>query len=124
MISFEQQGDFKNLEKLLSFSKRANLDRILNHYGELGVQALSEATPVRTGKTASSWTYKVERDSGGAKIVWSNTNVNKGENIAILLQYGHGTGTGGYVRGIDYINPVMKPIFDKLAEDLWMEVGK
>ncbi len=124
MISFEQQGDFKNLEKLLSFSKRANLDRILNHYGELGVQALSEATPVRTGKTASSWAYKVERDSGGAKIVWSNTNVNKGENIAILLQYGHGTGTGGYVRGIDYINPTMKPIFDKLAEDLWTEVGK
>lgn len=124
MISFEQQGDFKNLEKLLSFSKRANLDRILNHYGELGVQALSEATPVRTGKTSSSWTYKVERDSGGAKIVWSNTNVNKGENIAILLQYGHGTGTGGYVRGIDYINPTMKPIFDKLAEDLWTEVGK
>lgn len=124
MISFEQQGDFKNLEKLLSFSKRANLDRILNHYGELGVQALSEATPVRTGKTASSWTYKVERDNGGAKIVWSNTNVNNGENIAILLQYGHGTGTGGYVRGIDYINPTMKPIFDKLADDLWTEVAK
>lgn len=124
MISFEQEGDFKNLEKLLSFSKRANIDKILNHYAELGVQALQEATPVRTGKTASSWTYKVERDSGGAKIVWSNTNVNKGENIAILLQYGHGTGTGGYIRGIDYINPAMKPIFDKLAEDLWMEVSK
>lgn len=124
MISFEQEGDFKNLEKLLSFSKRAHIDQILNRYGEIGVQALRAATPVRTGKTASSWIYKVERDNGGAKIVWSNINVNKGENIAILLQYGHGTGTGGYVRGIDYINPAMKPIFDKLAEDLWTEVGK
>lgn len=122
MISFKESGDFKNLEKLLSFSKRANIEAILNKYGQIGVEALSAATPSRSGKTASSWNYKVT-SKGNLQIDWYNTNTNKGENIAILIQYGHGTGTGGYVHGIDYINPAMKPIFDQLSRDLWMEVN-
>ena len=123
MISFKESGDFKNLEKLLSFSKRANIEAILNKYGQIGVEALSAATPSRSGKTASSWNYKVTRSKGKLQIDWYNTNTNKGENIAILIQYGHGTGTGGYVHGIDYVNPAMKPIFDQLSRDLWMEVN-
>lgn len=123
MISFKESGDFKNLEKLLSFSKRANIEAILNKYGQIGVEALSAATPSRSGKTASSWNYKVTRSKGNLQIDWYNTNTNKGENIAILIQYGHGTGTGGYVRGIDYVNPAMKLIFDQLSRDLWMEVN-
>lgn len=123
MISFKESGDFKNLEKLLSFSKRANIEAILNKYGQIGVEALSASTPSRSGKTASSWNYKVTRNKGNLQIDWYNTNTNKGENIAILIQYGHGTGTGGYVHGIDYVNPAMKPIFDRLSRDLWMEVN-
>ena len=123
MISFKESGDFKNLEKLLSFSKRANIEAILNKYGQIGVEALSAATPSRSGKTVSSWNYKVTRSKGNLQIDWYNTNTNKGENIAILIQYGHGTGTGGYVHGIDYVNPAMKPIFDQLSRDLWMEVN-
>lgn len=123
MISFKESGDFKNLEKLLSFSKRANIEAILNKYGQIGVEALSAATPSRSGKTTSSWNYKVTRSKGNLQIDWYNTNTNKGENIAILIQYGHGTGTGGYVHGIDYVNPAMKPIFDQLSRDLWMEVN-
>lgn len=123
MISFKESGDFKNLEKLLSFSKRANIEAILNKYGQIGVEALSAATPSRSGKTASSWNYKVTISKGNLQIDWYNTNTNKGENIAILIQYGHGTGTGGYVHGIDYVNPAMKPIFDQLSRDLWMEVN-
>ena len=123
MISFKESGDFKNLEKLLSFSKRANIEAILNKYGQIGVEALSAATPSRSGKTASSWNYKVTRSKVNLQIDWYNTNTNKGENIAILIQYGHGTGTGGYVHGIDYVNPAMKPIFDQLSRDLWMEVN-
>ena len=123
MISFKESGDFKNLEKLLSFSKRANIEAILNKYGQIGVEALSAATPSRSGKTESSWNYKVTRSKGNLQIDWYNTNTNKGENIAILIQYGHGTGTGGYVHGIDYVNPAMKPIFDQLSRDLWMEVN-
>ena len=123
MISFKESGDFKNLEKLLSFSKKANIEAILNKYGQIGVEALSAATPSRSGKTASSWSYKVTRSKGNLQIDWYNTNTNKGENIAILIQYGHGTGTGGYVHGIDYVNPAMKPIFDQLSRDLWMEVN-
>ena len=123
MISFKESGDFKNLEKLLYFSKRANIEAILNKYGQIGVEALSAATPSHSGKTASSWSYKVTRSKGNLQIDWYNTNTNKGENIAILIQYGHGTGTGGYVHGIDYVNPAMKPIFDQLSRDLWMEVN-
>lgn len=88
----------------------------------MGVEALASATPVDTGKTASSWYYKVDYNEGSASITWSNSNVNDGVNIAVILQYGHGTGNGGYVVGRDYINPAIAPIFDKITEHVWEEV--
>ena len=88
----------------------------------MGVDALAAATPVDTGKTAASWTYEIEKKNGSYSIVWLNTNVNKYVNIALILQYGHGTRNGGYVKGRDYINPAIQPIFDKIAEDAWREV--
>ena len=92
-------------------------------YAELGVQALASATPVDTGKTAASWDYEIERSGAGARIVWTNTNVTRdGDPIAIMLQYGHGTGTGGYVQGRAYINPAIQPIFDEIAEEVWKVV--
>jgi hypothetical protein len=124
MITFVQQGDFKRTTSFLERCKDIVGVGILNKYGKQGVQALSKATPVLTGKTADSWTYEIKRSSGSAAIVWSNTNVNNGVNIAVILQYGHGTKNGGYVRGVDYINPAMKPIFDKIAEEAWKEVTK
>lgn len=124
MITFSSKGNFK---KTFSFMERAkevvhlgNLDK----YGREGVAALAAATPIDTGKTASSWVYKIVRETGSASIVFSNTNVVNGENIAILLQYGHGTRNGGYVVGRDYINPAIQPIFDKMATDAWREVTK
>lgn len=122
MISIKQKGDFKNTEKLLSRATRINIRSILDRYGEMGVNALAAATPVDTGKTASSWGYRLEIGNESSTIVWTNSNVNKGVNIAIILQYGHGTGNGGYVQGRDYINPAMKPIFDDLAAEAWREV--
>ena len=122
MITYSSRGDFK---KTFSFMEKArevvhlgNLDK----YGREGVAALAAATPIDTGNTAGSWVYTIERGAGSASIVFSNTNVVNGENIAILLQYGHGTGTGGYVVGRDYINPAIQPIFDKIANDAWREV--
>ena len=124
MIRLVSKGDFSKansfLERLLEVFDHGELDK----YGAIGVEALRSATPVDTGKTAESWDYEIERSDGVAKIVWTNSNINDGVNIALILQYGHGTGTGGYVVGRDYINPAIRPVFDKIADDAWKEVTK
>ena len=124
MIVLKQKGDFSKVtgyfERLKEF---ANLG-VLDKYGKKGVDALQSATPVKSGKTASSWTYEIEHNRHVASLIFKNTNVNKGVNIAIILQYGHGTGTGGYVQGRDYINPAIRPIFDEIANEAWKEVTK
>lgn len=122
MISFKHRGNFKKIEKFLNAMKGMSYLNFLDKYGQLGVEALSKATPVDTGKTASSWTYEIERTSEKTTITWLNTNINDGVNIAVILQYGHGTGNGGYVQGRDYINPAIRPIFDGIAERAWKEV--
>ena len=94
----------------------------LNHYAQMGVDALKSATPVDTGKTADSWYYEIHKSISGITIRWCNSNINEGVPIAVILQYGHGTGTGGYVEGTDYINPAIKPIFDEIADAVWKEV--
>lgn len=122
MISFTQKGDYKKTESYLKRLLKQDLTSILNRYGELGVEALAKATPVRTGKTAASWSYKIVQEKGKSTIIWSNSNIVNGVPIALILQYGHGTGTGGYVQGRNYIKPAIQPVFDKLAEELWKEV--
>lgn len=124
MITLTQHGDFKKtrsfFQRIKEWTKTSDLDK----YGQAGVEALKLNTPKDTGATADAWTYKIEHKDGQVSIVWSNKNANDGVLIAILLQYGHGTGTGGYVQGIDYINPAMKPVFQKIADDAWKEVTK
>lgn len=122
MIRITSTGDFSRTFKFLEKMKNRNIRQLLEKYANQGVSALSNATPVDSGLTANSWTYSIEVSGESAKIYWSNTNTNKGVNIALILQYGHGTGTGGYVQGRDYINPAMRPVFDKIAEEAWMEV--
>lgn len=122
MIKITSQGDFNRTFKFLHFMERWKVDRILQKYGQQGVAALAAATPVDTGTTANSWSYSIKSSGNSATIYWSNSHVNKGVNIAVILQFGHGTGTGGYVQGRDYINPAMRPIFDKIAEEAWREV--
>lgn len=124
MISFRHKGDYSKVTRYFERLKEvANLG-ILDKYGKAGVDALSSATPVDSGLTASSWGYEIEHSAGSAKIVFTNSNINKGVPIAIILQYGHGTGTGGWVEGRDYINPAVQPIFDELADEAWREVTK
>lgn len=96
--------------------------KILEKYASMGVSALASATPVDSGLTANCWSYEIETSGEDATIYWTNTNQNKGVYIAVILQFGHGTGTGGYVAGRDYINPAIRPVFDKIAEEAWMEV--
>lgn len=122
MITFTQKGDFLQTKKTLKNLEKISADKILNKYGHIGVSALSSATPIDSGRTASSWYYEIESSRGRSSIVFKNSNLNAGVNIAIILQYGHGTGTGGWVQGIDYINPAMKPVFEKIANDVWKEV--
>lgn len=122
MITIRQKGDFSKVSVYLEKLKKAAKFSVLDKYGKAGVAALSSATPVDSGLTASSWYYEIERQNGRAVINFCNSNVNRGVNIAIILQYGHGTGTGGWVEGRDYINPAIQPIFDKIVEDAWREV--
>ena len=124
MITFKHRGSFKNTERFLNYVKGRKYLNALDKWGQYGVEALSAATPVDTGKTAASWTYEITQTDAQTTITWLNTNVNQGVNIAIILQYGHGTGTGGYVQGRDYINPAMKPAFDAIAEGVWQEIRR
>ena len=116
MIEFRQKGDFSKLSSFLERAKKPIKSSILDKYGKEGVVALSSATPVDTGLTASLWHYKVEMDKNSSSISFYNDN--------IILQYGHGTHNGGYVKGRDYINPAIQPIFDKIANEAWKEVTK
>lgn len=121
-LVIKHRGSLKKTTKFLHNILRFDYKTILARYGKQGVQALMDATPLDSGKTAEAWKYDIEEDSNGVSIVWSNENVNKGVNIAIILQYGHGTGTGGYVAGRDYINPALQPIFDEMAKTVWKEL--
>lgn len=124
MISFRQKGDFSQLTRFLEKSKEAVRLGDLDKYGREGVAALASATPVDSGETANSWYYKIVNRNGTATITFYNSNIQNGVPIAIILQYGHGTGTGGWVQGRDYINPAIQPIFDQIANNAWREVTK
>ena len=122
LISFKNSGNFDNLSKFLESMRMKKYLGVLNKFGEQGVSALRSSTPVDTGLTANSWSYNIDIESDHASIYFTNSNIHEGVNIAIILQYGHGTGTGGYVAGRDYINPAMRPIFDEIANAAWKEL--
>ena len=117
-------GDLSKTMKFLNRLQNKEYLNILSTYGKRGVEALRAATPKDTGKTADSWYYEITQDRNQTTINWCNSYVNDGVIIAMLLQYGHGTGTGGYVQGTDYINPAMRAIFDDLANECWKEVTR
>lgn len=122
MITINHYGDFKKLTNFLEKMKRMFDVSMLDKYGREGVAALSAATPVDSGKTASSWTYEIKDIKDGVALTFKNTNIQNGVSIAIILQYGHGTRNGGWVEGRDYINPAIQPVFDELANEAWKEV--
>lgn len=124
MIEFRHKGDFSKLTLFMERAKETVNLSILDKYGQEGVAALASATPYDSGQTAMSWYYKIEHARGSISISFYNSNVNKGVPIAIILQYGHGTRNGGYVQGMDYINPAIQPIFNKIVEEAWREVTK
>lgn len=124
VISFKQKGDFSKLTKYFERLKETVKLGDLDKYGREGVKALSDATPVDTGLTAKSWYYRIENKDGRVILSFHNSNIQNGVPIAIILQYGHATGNGGWVEGRDYINPVIQPIFDEIAKNAWREVTK
>lgn len=124
VIEMRQSGDFKKSLTFLTHLRTRNIWPILEKYGQKGVEALAEATPKATGKTAASWSYEIKMEKTGAVLSWKNANIVDGVPIAVILQYGHGTRNGGYVQGVDYINPAMKPVFDAIRDELWKEVTK
>lgn len=122
VISFRHKGDFSKFTRYLERVKQAVKLGILDKYGREGVAALASATPVDSGTTANAWYYEIENGTGSATIRFNNSHINKGVPIAIILHYGHGTGTGGWVEGRDYINSAIQPVFDRLVEEAWKEV--
>jgi hypothetical protein len=122
MLTLRSKGDFKNTEKLLKKALGKDYMSVLQKYGRIGVDALASNTPKDTGETAGSWDYEIVEENGAISVRWINRHVEKGVNIALILQYGHGTRHGGYVVGRDYINPSLQPIFDDLADAAWKEV--
>lgn len=124
MITFRQKGDFSKVTRFLEKAKEVVHLGDLDKYGRAGVAALASATPVDSGLTANSWSYEIKNQNGVASITFLNSNIHNGVPIAIILQYGHGTGTGGWVEGRDYINPAIQPIFDEIANQAWEEVRR
>ena len=124
-LKIKQKGDWHKSYTFLKRLKDLGDPLDLEKYGTMGVAALSAATPKDTGKTADSWYYEIDRsEEGKIKLNFYNSNINDGVNIAIILQYGHGTGNGGYVEGQDYINPAVKPVFEEMAQNAWEEVSR
>lgn len=121
-ITFDTRGDFKNTDRFLTRMSKADFDAAIEQYARQGVSALVAATPIDSGETANSWDYTVQKSKNSFSIIWTNSHIDDGVPIAIILQYGHGTGTGGYVQGRDYINPAIRPIFDSIAENVWKVV--
>lgn len=121
-IEFEVSGSFSKTEAFLKSVSKLDIMSILRSYGRQGVQALSAATPTDTGRAAYSWDYLVESSGGVYTITWTNSDIENGFPVAIMLQYGYGTGTGGYVHGRDYINPAIRPVFDQIAASVWKVV--
>lgn len=122
MIQCNVKGDFKKTKKFLRRSEHIDFESLLKAYAEEGVSALKAATPVITGKTAESWAYDIVKSRHKISIYWTNSNKNEGVPIAVILEYGHGTGWGGYVQGRHYISPAIQPVFDSIANSLWKEV--
>lgn len=122
MISTTSSGSFKNTEQFLKSMQKLNVMAVMEKCGQNGVVALRSATPSNSGKASTSWDYKVSRKGAVYEIVWTNSDIEDGFPVAVMLQYGHGTGTGGYIQGQDYINPAIKPVFDEIATEVWKAV--
>ena len=124
MIGFSQNGGFKKTLRFLERCVKSNPNTILKKYAEKGLLALISNTPIDSGKTSSSWGYEIQSTGSSHAITWTNSNVINGSNIAVLIQYGHGTNNGGYVSGVDYINPALRGLFEEIAKDVWREIVK
>lgn len=122
MLKVSSSGSFQNIENALKRFQQGRFYQTLNKYGEMGVKILAEATPKDSGRTADSWRYEIRRALRSYTITWTNDHIEDNVPIAVILQYGHGTGTGGWVEGQDYINPATRKLFDDMANDLWKEV--
>lgn len=122
MISFVVSGSFANLEQFLRRANTVDIRSVLEQYGQKGVAALAIATPIETGRAATSWSYEVSQNGGTYTISWTNSDIENGFPVVIMLQYGHGTGTGGYIQGRDFINPAIRPVFDDIANAVWKAV--
>jgi len=123
VFSISGSGDFGKTTAWLHKLQKISVDQIIASQARAGVAALARATPKDSARAASSWDYGIKKTANSVTIFWSNSDVENGYPVAVMIQYGHGTGTGGYVHGIDYINPAMRPIFEQIAQTVWKVVA-
>lgn len=124
-VNVKSKGKYKKAFKYLNSLKDRKFLESLALYGSQGVDALKAATPKRTGLTSESWGYRIEQDGDKTYLIWYNTNIVKDYfNVALMIQYGHATKNGGWVKGIDYINPALKPVFDNIVDNIELEVKR
>ena len=124
MIKLSSNGDWSKTTSFLRRAYKLDIGALLKKYAEQGLKALSAATPVDTGLAASSWGYRIDVKKGESTITWTNSDIEGGCSVVLLIQYGHGTRNGGYIQGRDFINPAMQPVFDDMVEEIWKEVEK
>lgn len=124
-LSINNKGKWSDTDKFLKALTKITVDDVLKKYGQMGVDALIKASPTDSGLLAESWSYKIEKDKKGNKILeWHNSDIENGYSVAFLVQYGHGTASGTFVEGKDFINPAIKPVMDQIVKDIIEEVNR
>lgn len=121
-VTLKNKGGFSKITRFFDRVSKEDIYASMEKLGKIGVDALISATPSDSGETASSWGYEIQKERGKTSLAWTNSNVVDGVPVVILIQYGHATGTGGYVSGVDFINPAIRPIFDEIADTVWDDI--
>ncbi|WP_152048992.1 hypothetical protein [Aureimonas psammosilenae] len=113
-------GKTKGLMSILDKYSSAKLKPTFESVGKAGLQQLVDDTPVRSGKTANSWTMDITEASDKLDLIYSNSNtVSDGTPLVVLIKQGHGTRNGGYVPPNDFITPIV----EKTAKELSSKIG-
>lgn len=120
-ITFETKGDFKFTMRFLKKISSVAFYKKLEQYAKEGVEALANATPKKTGDLSLRYSYEIDVGMDSTTITWHNDKTINGQSLVLMLNYGHGTRNGGWVNGLNFVDPAMAPVFEKMAENLWKE---
>lgn len=118
-IKITSKGEYKStLRSLKQLKNGQDALSVLDKYGQIGVEYLSRATPIRTGVTADSWYYQIKENQNGVySLEFCNSNRSDGYLVAILIKNGHVTQSGTWVEGNDFISPIINEIAEAIQSE-------